>query len=38
VILTVLPPHHLPRALAAFAAALDDPQTGRVFRCIAVPA
>jgi hypothetical protein len=38
VILTPLAPHHLPRALAAFAAALGDPQASRVFRRIAVPA
>ena len=37
-ILTPLPPHQLPRALAAFAAALGHPQTRRLFRRIAVSA
>jgi len=35
--LTTIPPHLLPRALGAFAAALDDPYTRRVFRRIAAP-
>jgi len=38
VILTPLPRHRLFRALAAFAAALDDPAANRVFRRLAVPA
>ncbi len=37
-ILTPLPRHYLFRALAAFAAALDDPAANRVFRRLAVPA
>jgi len=36
-ILTTIPPHRLPRALAAFAGALGDPYTQRVFRRVAVP-
>jgi hypothetical protein len=35
--LTKIPPHRLPRSLGAFAGALDDPYTRRVFRRIAVP-
>ncbi|HUK58515.1 MAG TPA: hypothetical protein VLV50_04730 [Stellaceae bacterium] len=35
--LTTLPPHLLPRALAVFSAALTDRYTQRVFRRIAVP-
>ena len=37
-ILTPLPRHALPQTLASFAATLDDPQAGRIFRRIAVPA
>jgi hypothetical protein len=35
--LTPIPPHRLPRALAAFAAALDDAVARRVFRRLAAP-
>jgi hypothetical protein len=38
VILTPLPRHALPKALAAFAAALGGPEAHRIFRRIAVPA
>jgi hypothetical protein len=38
VILTPLPRHRLFRALAAFAAALDEPAAERIFRRLAVPA
>lgn len=37
-ILTPLPRHALPQALAAFAATLDNPQAIRIFRRIAIPA
>jgi hypothetical protein len=38
VILTPVPRHRLVRALASFAAALDEPAVNRIFRRIAVPA